>query len=420
VVAYLFGDLCIEGWPEERLLVPLAELQGLLGELDRALDCAPDDASTRLLRAGLRLDAGDRDGARADLAALERSAPSPYLREVVARFAALPPGARGIEQLDLAGLPPPVTPTDCFVAGFHALRGRDSERADELLGRAAEWLPARDLRLLAVLGLKKPDPDRIIAEASWLEGRYGRPTARTRHALGAAMLMQRRYAAAIPYIESALALRPDRHGPWINLGLAHLRCGHLDEARRCCERAVALRPQFPNSLSGLCQVLREQGDYAAADAVAQRIADRGWSCYDRANVELVQAVAAWVAGDAARRRAHAVAAVEGFRAAAAAGPTRNPRAAGVPASLALVEALGGDEPGAALGLFVQRLRSDPANARQLINLAGLLVAQPPDPAAGEQLTLLLSDLAVELAPEDAALRDQRDHIRAAVQKNRSR
>ncbi|MBK8097226.1 MAG: protein kinase [Planctomycetes bacterium] len=404
ILRRLPADLCIEGRPEQRALVPIRERGAVLDELDQLLSLDTKDLGIRLLRAAERLDAGDHARAAEDLSAMATHAATPYLRALADRYAAI---AKDGGSLSLVDLPEPESDTDCFVAGFHALRGRDCERADALLTRAVAYLPARDLRLLAILGLKKPDPERAFAEAHHLEGVYGGPTARTQHTIAAALLMKKQYAAAIPHCERALELRPDRHGPWNNLGLAFLRTGRRDDALRCYERAVALRPWFDNSLSGLCQTLRQLGRFDEARAAAQRMGDLGWREYELGNVELAVTLVARANGDTAEREAAAAAAIGHFDAAIAAAGTTNPKAAAVPNARRLAAALAAPAADAALLPFLAELSSDPRNPRQIMNLADLLADVEITDELRDRLRLWLLDLAITLAPEDATIRDQR-------------
>jgi tetratricopeptide (TPR) repeat protein len=296
------------------------------------------------------------------------------------------------------------------------LRARYSDTAYELLARAGDFAPARDLRLIAMLAPKRPDAQAIAAEASRLEGLYGRPTARTRHALGAAMLMLRQWRQAIPYCEAALQLRPGRHGPWNNLGLAHLRMGNLGEARRCYEQAVAIRPWFPNSLSGLCQTLRNQGDFAAARACAERIRDVCWREYELGNVDVAEALTARREGRPARQRELGAAAQSRFEAAASAAAddvaratTRNPRAAALPACIAYAATLAAGDAAASLPLFLDLVRAE-RSGRQLANLADLLAEQDVDERERDQLRLLLLEIAIDASPDDQWIRAARDAL----------
>ncbi|MBL8756308.1 MAG: tetratricopeptide repeat protein, partial [Planctomycetes bacterium] len=402
--ASLAADLCIEGRADERALVPLDEQRTVLAELDALLELDGADLPLRLLRATTWADLGERDRARDDLDAIAAGTDSAFLRAIAAHHRA---GHAG--EPDLLQLPAPTTAPECFVAGFHALRARDCARADALLTKAEAWLPARDLRLLAILGKQPPEPDRAFAEAKELEGTYGRPTARTRHVLAAAMLQKKQWAAAIPFAEDALRLRPDRHGPWTNLGLAHLRLGHLDDALRCYERAVALRPHFANSLSGLAQTLRALGRLDEARAAAARIADVAWREHELGNLELAVAIDALTRDDRVALQAAATAALAHFAAAAeVAGP--NPRAASLASARAVAEALRTGKQEAALAPFLKQLRGEPRNARQIANLAELLGQGRPDAATLGLLRLWLLDLAIDFAPDDPALQAQRQRL----------
>ncbi|MCK5942700.1 MAG: tetratricopeptide repeat protein, partial [Planctomycetes bacterium] len=408
--ARLPADLCIEGHPEMRPLVPVDEQRALLRELDELAALDERDLGVLLLRAASRLDFGDRDGARADLQRIAAIAGSDYVRELAARYAAAPAGEGGRGVVDLDGLPEPVTRDDFFLAGFHALRARDCERADELLSRAGDYLPARDLRLLAILGLKRRDPQRAITEASQLEGIYGGPTARTQHTLAAAHLQLQLYEQALPYCRRSLELRPNRHGPWTNMGFAHLRLGDLEQARRCYQRAVELRPWLPNSLSGLCQTLRELGDHDAARDVARRIDDAGWQAYELGNIELVRAMQAHVAGDYETMRSAAELALTQFDAAADDPATELPKKGSIRAMRLLADMLRSERLRDALTPQLLSMRSQPRNPRHIANLAALLADAELDATLILRLRLWLLDLAVDLAPENPTYQEMRREL----------
>lgn len=395
LLARLPADLCIEGWPDQRLLVPVAERADALAMLDRLLELDPADLPTRLLRASERLDSGDHAGARADLQVLAER--SPYLAAVAARYAAADSSRAGIAAVLLGDLPDPQLPEDLFVAGFHALRARDIPAAVDLLGRAADYLPARDLRLLALLGAGRWDEARD--EARELEGRYGRPTARTRHTLGAVMVATKHYEQAIPLCRQALELRPDRHGPWNNLGYAHLRLGHLDEARECLQRAVAIRPWFDNSRAGLCQLLRTQEEFDAARREAEQIAAPWWRSWELGYVDVAEALAVRSI-DPERRRALAQAAADHFQAVADDADPDNRKRRSAPLAVAYARAIADDNARSALIPFLDELRGDPRNPTQLRNLSLLLADQVVDGAILDRLRLYLLDLAIDLAPAD--------------------
>jgi tetratricopeptide (TPR) repeat protein len=415
--ARLPADLCIEGRADQRALVPIDETRDILADLDHLLDLDGGDVAVRLMRASTLLDMGERERARLDLEHLAAISGSDYVRAVAERLSRAEPKTGGVHTLDLEGLPEPESSIDCFLAGFHALRARDCERADELLSRDESYLPARDLRLLAIIGKRKADPQRALREAAWLEGAYGRATARTQHTMAVAHLQLREYAKAIPFCERAIELRAKRHGPWNNLGLAHLRLGHLDEALRCYERAVAERPEYDNSLSGLCQTLRELKRHDEARAAARRMTDVGWREYELGNLELTRALDAMLAQDAAGQRDCAAVAARHFAAAVAARDSENPKAQSAQASQLLAQALADERPDRAMTPLLFGLRSDPRNARQIANLAMLLKVTEFTDDVRDRLRLWLLDLAVDLAPDDPAYRSLRA---ALLQQLRSR
>ena len=413
LLAALPADLCIEGWPDQRMLVSHEERSRGIAQLDRLIAIDPDDLAARLLRASERLDAGRRDAAAIDLTAIATRSPSPYLAAVAARYVAADSSQTGIAAVQLGDLPEPETSADCFVAGFHALRSRELVQALELLNRAEDYLPARDVRLLALLGNRRWDD--AAREANWLEGRYGRPTARTRHTLAAAALGTRRYEDAIGFAKDALELFPDRHGPWNNLGYAHLRVGHLAEARHCLERAVAIRPWFDNSRAGLCQVLRSLDQFDAAREQAAAITAHWWREWELANVDLAEALAAKRTKDDARTTQLALAAAEGFARSAADDDPDNQKRRAAPASIAFAHALAESRGSDSITALLLAMRSEPFNPTQILNLCDLLDGGVPNESSIDALRLWLCEVGLDVAPDDQRLKDMRQNVREAIQ-----
>ena len=404
------ADICIEGWPDMRPLVPIAEQDVLLAELSEVLDFDDRQIGLRLLRAASLLDFGKLKQAEQDFAVIAEVADSDYMRELAKRYANATPGERGRGLVDMAGLPEPKTVPDFFVAGFHALRERDCARADELLSKAEEYLPARDLRLLAIVGKRKKDPERAIREASELQGIYGYETARTQHTLSVAHLQLQLFEKAIPFCKRSLELRPDRHGPWTNLGFAHLRLGHLEEALRCYLRAVELRKWLPNSLSGLCQTYRELGRFDEAREVAMQIGDDGWRNYELGALELVRSLSALAVDDRETQLQAAEAARIHFEAAGAADNSANPKAGSVRGQTMLAALLAENERETALVPLLHGMRGDPRNPRSIADLSLLLGEGPLDEDRRGRLRLWLLDLAVDLAPENPKYRRLRTEL----------
>ena len=81
---------------------------------------------------------------------------------------------------------------------------------------------------------------------------------------GAGLLGLGQAEAALVDLRAADQLRPNRHGPLHNLGVALRRLSRLDEAVSYFERAHALRPTYWNSPYMLALTHKDGGDYAAA------------------------------------------------------------------------------------------------------------------------------------------------------------
>jgi tetratricopeptide (TPR) repeat protein len=413
--ATLPSVLAVEGWPDERVLSELrGEHDAAIDLLDRILALDPDDLPVRLWRACLRLDLGRRDAAAADLQRLATGGGSDYLRALAARYQRLDPTQPGAMAVDTDGLPPPQTPEDCYVAGFHELRARHvrgfAARADALLARAApSYLPARDLRLLSMAELSGRDPalrQALYDETVALEAIYGRQTARTCAMRGVALLLQQRYAESVEHFERSLELRPERHGPHQNLGIALLRLGRLDASERHLRTAQRLRPFAWNTRHTLAQVARTRGDFATAYEIAEALPKTGHRGENWMQPDLVGSIAlaeamALVGENPAAATAAAERAVASYDEVLA---VRRTTAAEL--RRAIAAALVGDRPSAAVIPFAAALLEDPDDPYQLANLAFLLPRSGLDAAQTAWVAAVLRRLAVERAFGDTALRER--------------
>jgi len=285
--ARLPESLAFEGDPEQRLLECVRpEHRQFLMQLDQIVALDPDDLPPRLWRAALHLDEGEHGAAAADLDHVAATSESPYLRAVAARYRGAAHDVRGTKAIDLADLGvEPLTPADCFVAGFHELRNRHvagfAKRAEGLLAKAADaYPPARDLHLLALLVRGDYEGDAklfraAIDESLRLEGFYGRATARTAAVRGAAQAAIGEYVEAIDNLQLALELRPDRHGPWQNLAVAYQKLGDLEKAEDAVERAHRIRPHFWNTAFLRAQILLARSQFALATDAAAALPETG-------------------------------------------------------------------------------------------------------------------------------------------------
>ncbi len=275
--------LAIDCWPDERVLAELNdENHAALQQLDQLLVLDPRDLPTRLWRACLQLDLDHREEAAADLAYIAANESSAYFRELADRYRNSQAALLGAESIDLTDLPEPVSSTELYVAGFHELRNRHiagySKRSEDLLRRAsADYLPARDLRLIALASLaEQPKSQRpegrtqpqlvqeLYDETIALEAIYGQPTARTCAMRGVALVMQQKYQESIPELKASLAIRPDRQALHLNLGIAYRRMGDLATSELHLQRALRLHSFSWNSRYTLAQVFRDQSNFDAA------------------------------------------------------------------------------------------------------------------------------------------------------------
>ncbi|MEZ5966784.1 MAG: serine/threonine-protein kinase [Planctomycetota bacterium] len=402
--------LALEGDSEQRLLEELDERGAAIAHLDTILALG-DDLAVRLLRAALLLDQGEHARAADDLRHIEAQHDSPYLQAVAARYRAADSSRRGVQAVQLGGLPAPVTAVDQFVAGFHALRRREpnaAATADALLAdAAATFPPARDLRLLSRLMLAeraRGDERRALAQAVHddalvLVGNHGK-TARTQHVLGAACILLGRYDDAIVPLEEAIALRPGRHGPHQNLGIALQRVGRLEEAEQHFAEAARLRPWLWNTLYHQSTLLTELGQYDRAVECALAMPDtpgiqQAWlRFYACGHAELRRAEAALRVGDRTSAGSAATRAAAHYTAAAAAGGN----AARMQRLRAYAAALVEERFVTAVALFAREAARDPLNPVQIVNLATLLRDETLGAEGLAALRAFLSAQAVALSP----------------------
>jgi len=418
LVATIPARLCIEGWPDKRMAVSLsAERRKDIELLTQILDLDPHDLRTLLLRSALRLDDGDPTGAAEDLKRLSELARTPYLRAVAVRYSqAVASNKRGVLAVDLDGLPEPTSPADHFVAGFHELRNRHvrgfARRALAHLTAAMEsYIPARDLRLLALLGVADGSPrkekDALCREAYEqaliLEGIYGNhKTARTRSVMGTALLLQREYGESITYFEQSLSIRPGRHGPYQNLGVAYRRLRDYANAKKYLKLAASVRPEMWNTNFNLALVLSEEKDVENALAVARRVEhpQRPWFRHSLiGNIYLQQAFFAEEIPDEDAVREFATLARGCFDTALKILRRLGARSSRIENSRSLAEYLRSNDVEQAWFAFLESVSSEPSNPTNLWNLADMLPRDGLSSSATRRLRVFIKKLSKELAPQ---------------------
>ncbi len=439
--ATLPAHLCVEGQPSQRLVASLStEHEEQIALLTELLELAPHDLPARLWRAAIHLDQGTANAAAADFEILAEQNESEYFRALAQRYLAVPAGDRGTEAVRFDELPAPRSHAERYVQAFHELRNRHvpgfAERAEAALAPALQhYLPARDLHLIVLLARQQFGP--LLTEALQLEGRYGRPTARTRFAVGTALLSLGRYDEAETALEESLALRPDRHGPLLNLGIVHRRQGDLDLAEEYLRQAVAVRPHFWNSMYSLAQLHRDRGEfdraYDLAAAVAVPAAEQDFEGlrwkkpYLLGSIRLMQVVHArnelgTIDG------AHAQQAAEHYEHAAAHAPATYRKRSQVYADIARGLRGADDEQAAAHGMQMLLMQGSVLEPHFLGMLWGLLPAEGIDAEAMGMLRALVIRMAMdlvkgnddEIARYRALLEVTDRETRAAIQARRGR
>ena len=408
--------IAIDGQSDAPLVHELAPGGAALGALDRLLEIDPDDLPHRLWRAVLRLDRSERDLARQDLDELvARASTSAYARALAQRYLARGT-ATATTDGDGAPLPTPVTDFDRFLAAFDELRNRHrdgaAQRADDHLAACADrYLPARDLRLIALVERGDVEQRRECFQAAadlalQLEGHYGHPTARTLAMRGAALLALRRVDEARELLEAADRLRPDRHGTLHNLGMCYRRLGRLDDAIEALDRAHALRPTVWNTPYMLALAHKDRGDWNRANAVADALdaveipAAHAWRRPElRATIALRFAIETR-AKDSTAARAAAQEAQRSFEAAAALAPAS--RANDLIVRARSAASFAGIRPAAAVADFLLALRREPDDPYQISNLASLLPDTELEAGAVQNLRAWLRALSIALAEGDPA------------------
>ncbi|MGE0141937.1 MAG: protein kinase [Planctomycetota bacterium] len=406
--------LAIDGQPGAPLVHELSETGGALGALDEYLTLAPDDLPHRLWRAVLALDRGDRTAANADLRAIETRADAGiFSRELCRHYAELGTSTDA-DGAAFAPSTPPATDVDHFLAGFHELRNRQrsgaAARAEAHLSAAAErYLPARDLRLIALVERGDAEQslalfERAIEESHWLEGHYGFATARTLAMRGAALIALRRVEPGIAALEESDRLRPDRHGTLHNLGTAYRRRGEIERAIEVLRRAAELRPDAWNTVYMLGLAWKDRANFEEAFTCADRLdglpltTEREWRRPElRATVHFRRAVET-LAKDPAQAKVDANLAAGLFREAAARSSGRLNQELGVRAQVAV--ALASDDFDRAVAGFLNLLARTPDDPYQIANLADLVPARDLPATSVDSLRRWLRSLAIRLADGD--------------------
>lgn len=145
-----------------------------------------------------------------------------------------------------------------------------------LLGLLPERKPNGDLAVVQALkALDRSDTPAAIAalERALAEGLATYDEAEVRTILGKAYKNVGRYEDAIAMHEAALALRPQYHKAWNNLGIVYLDTGQMAEAVRCFEQSIRCSPNYAYAYASLGSAYLYQDRPDRALAVLEKAVD---------------------------------------------------------------------------------------------------------------------------------------------------
>jgi tetratricopeptide (TPR) repeat protein len=421
----------IEGRPEDRPGADRVERDEVMPIVDKILALDADDVPARLLKAALLFDGDRRIEAAEQIESLASRRGGAYFAALARRYREAEPGQPGAGAVRLAGMPVPGDAAECYAEGFQRLRTRTTE--DLLIAQRVlepvldRCLPARDLHLLALLAVansKTPKESqdwfrRAYEEGMDLERAYGQPTARTRHAIGSALVGMKRYADAIAPLEESLRLRPDRHNVLQNLAIAKRRTGKLDEAEALLRRAHELKPSLWNTCYTLAQLLADRREFDAARSFAERVPDRGDDGQGWKKAVLLGDIARRQGLDALGRadpdpgaaRQFGLAALQHYSAAKEAGAEPELIEGKVAWATALIE---GDA-SLAWRLYVPELAQDPA--ARILAFSRLLPANGIPLEHMNELRLALVEIGLALNPDSSELARERGRLGRVTRPN---
>ena len=93
--------------------------------------------------------------------------------------------------------------------------------------------------------------------------------------LGYLRLLRGDFAASAQNFEACIERRPDWPEAHLNAGIAHARSNHSEDAKRCFQEALMLRPDSSDAVRGLAALALEELDFDAAYDFHRRLIETG-------------------------------------------------------------------------------------------------------------------------------------------------
>ena len=287
--------------------------KAMLGSLDRLVNSEAHPIASRALRASLRLDFHDLEGASQDMAAIAAELGTPYSHALAALYAALEGPEANVAQLPLGDLPAPTIALDHYLFGYHELRQlrRESARKHLLIPDLVEHRHARELAVLCAsleidkFGKKsqKEQRDAAVAEmlrqARQVESDFGYRSAMSAYLIATPLCILRRWNLALETASESFALSPWSVPAIENAALAALRLRRHEEVERFAEVGLRLVPKNSKLQEHWIRSASSFGLAEEALARVEAVTFRSESTkrYLRALVLANAALSDWDAGD---------------------------------------------------------------------------------------------------------------------------
>jgi arylsulfatase A-like enzyme/tetratricopeptide (TPR) repeat protein len=245
-------------------------LEEALAAYRRAIELRPEDPENHWRHGMVALKMGDNAGAERDFReCLARDASFREGRLALARL--LSQGGRAAEALELlGGMDAETVGVKVAIAEAHLASGR-YDLARPLLEDAVKLEP-ENTRALALLGPVYGRAGELPAAAQSLEKAIalGETSSEIRRNLALVYLQQGRTQAAIAQLRKASEDAPDDGSNWFALGNALLRGRDGNRAAEAFERALALRPDWPEAIFNLALAYQGAGKREKASEAYRR------------------------------------------------------------------------------------------------------------------------------------------------------
>lgn len=196
--------------------------------------------------------------------------------------------AKAIEVLEEILDQAPLVPRYCFLMLHAAIQAGDTPTFLNTMRRLEQSNLATDPRMLYYQGLwhlhQRAYLKAFDVFEQLLQKQADKPV--LLYQAGRALLEAGMPVRALPYLEKAVALRPDHAASWMGLGEVYLKSEDYEQALNCYFEAIELNYALPEAHHKAGQILAQLGDLVAA-----RLAFEVALSFDGQNIEILQGLA---------------------------------------------------------------------------------------------------------------------------------